>query len=400
MSLLAGGPRPIRGPFTRWPRSADAVLAAAVLLITLVNGEFENPEAAEGFTLRFLSDLPVGAYILAATGTGALYWRRRLPMSVLAATMAGSLVWVGLDYSSDPLIAVPFALYGVGRYVERDKWSYLSFGTVLLAVGIADLFDGGLIATIPLDLLFIFLPWYLGRRLRVRGEYVGILKERAEYLEREQAAEAGRAVADERSRIARELHDVVAHRVSLMTVQAGAAKTVASDDPDKAHEAMEAVEQAGRQALGELRHLLGVLRPDADGGQLGPQPGIADIPQLVEQVRDAGLVVQLAMDGLPREIPSRVGLSVYRIAQEALTNVIKHAGPDARARVLLSGGQRDIVLEVTDTGSSSTVLPGSGHGIAGMRERAMLLGGHLEAGPTPNGGFQVVARLPHTEAAP
>ncbi len=241
----------------------------------------------------------------------------------------------------------------------------------------------------------MFVAWYVGRRLRLR-------QERADELLREQAAEARRIVVEERTRIARELHDVVAHRVSLMTVQAGAAKAVAAEDPEGALRAMGAVEEAGRQALDELRHLLGVLRPETDHDGLGPQPGLADLPRLVEQTRGAGLDVSLATDGVPARLPARVDLFAYRIVQEALTNVLKHAGPGARTEVRLGTEPGGIVIEVLDDGRGAAVLPGSdgaaagarGHGIVGMRERALLLGGTLDARPRPGGGFRVAAHLP------
>lgn len=216
-------------------------------------------------------------------------------------------------------------------------------------------------------------------------------------LAREQAAEARRVVTEERARIARELHDVVAHRVSLMTVQAGAAKTVAAVDPDGAHQAMAAVEQTGREALDELRHLLGVLRPDAAAGDLGPQPGLADLAGLVKQFTDAGLEVSFATADAHDALPARVDLFAYRIVQEALTNVLRHAGPDARAEVRVGVDTDGVVIEVRDDGQGATATPRTGHGIVGMRERALLLGGRLDAGPRPGGGFQVVAHLPIRE---
>jgi signal transduction histidine kinase len=241
----------------------------------------------------------------------------------------------------------------------------------------------------------MFVAWYVGRRLRLR-------RQRADQLLREQAAEARRVVIEERARIARELHDVVAHRVSLMTVQAGAAKAVAAEDPESALKAMGAVEEAGRQALDELRHLLGILRPETDHDGLGPQPGLADLPRLVEQTRAAGLDVSVATDGVVAELPARVDLFAYRIVQEALTNVLKHAGPGARTEVRLGTDRRGVVIEVLDDGRGATVLPrpdlndpgARGHGIVGMRERARLLGGTLDARPRPGGGFSVVAHLP------
>jgi len=236
----------------------------------------------------------------------------------------------------------------------------------------------------------MLVAWYAGRRLRLRLE-------RAEQQLRDAEAEARRIVSEERTRIARELHDVVAHRVSLMTVQAGAAKTVAASDPAAALRAMGAVEAAGRQALDELRHLLGVLRPDAVRDDLGPQPGMADLPELVEQTRQAGLDVTLTTDGLPPVLPVlpvRVELSAYRIVQESLTNVVKHAGPGARTQVRLTADRTCLVVDVTDDGLGASVLPGSRHGIIGMRERAHLLGGTLDVGPVPDGGFRVHAQLP------
>jgi signal transduction histidine kinase len=157
---------------------------------------------------------------------------------------------------------------------------------------------------------------------------------------------------------------------------------------------MQAVENAGRQALDELRHLLGVLRPEADGEALGPQPGLAEVPRLVDQFRAAGLDVALTMDGARTDLPARVELSAYRIVQEALTNALKHAGPGARTQVRLHTGSRGIDIEVLDDGRGGTILTGSGHGIVGMRERALLLGGRLDASPRPGGGFHVVAHLP------
>jgi signal transduction histidine kinase len=160
---------------------------------------------------------------------------------------------------------------------------------------------------------------------------------------------------------------------------------------------MEAVEDAGRQALSELRHLLDVLRPEAEVDGLGPQPGLADVPRLVGQFEQAGLEVSLTMHGARTDLPARVALSAYRIVQEALTNVLKHAGPTARTDVRLSTDDDRVVIEVLDDGRGATILPGSGQGIVGMRERAQLLGGSLDAGPRPDGGFRVVASLPIDE---
>jgi signal transduction histidine kinase len=372
------------GPFSRWPRGADAVLALVVFLVTLVvSPDGSNDEV----TFRGVGEVSIAALIVLVVGGGALCWRRSRPLVVFGVTWGAAVLGIWLRDAGTVAIAMMFALYSVGRHVTDDRWSYLPLGGALVFVTASSLVEALTVAELGFGLCFTFVVWYLGRRLRIRGE-------RAALLEREQAAQARRAVAEERTRIARELHDVVAHRVSLMTVQAGAAKTIAADDPEGASRAMHAVEKAGRQALDELRHLLGVLRPDADGEALGPQPGLAELPRLVDQFRAAGLEVSLAMDGARPDLPARVDLSAYRIVQEALTNALKHAGPGARAEVRLHTDGRGVDIEVLDDGRGGTILTGSGHGIVGMRERALLLGGRLDASPRPDGGFHVVAHLP------
>ncbi len=374
----------LRGPFTRWPRTADTVLAVAMfLLVALV--EFVEPN--DDVALRAIGDLSIGALVVISVACGALVWRRSQPVVVLGVTLAAIVLAAVFDYPESIGFVMLVALYGAGRYVIEDRLSYVALGATLATISLTTLIAGSSVAELVFGFLFLSVLWYVGRRVRLRGEL-------AAHYEREQAAEARRAVVEERTRIARELHDVVAHRVTLMTVQAGAAKTVAADDPEAALQAMEAVEEAGRQALGELRHLLGVLRPEADVDGLGPQPGLGDVPRLVDQFAGAGLDVSLTMDGVPTDLPARLDLSAYRIIQEALTNVLKHAGPGARADVRLSTDNDWLAIEVIDSGHGATILPGSGHGIVGMRERALLLGGTLDAGPHPGKGFQVVAYLP------
>lgn len=383
---LSSARRPVRGPFARWPRVADAVLAIVVFLAAVF---VATEEPNQDFDIRTFDDLSTIAVLIAAVASGALYWRRSRPLVVLGVTLAGSAVSMAIGYPEGGF-AVIFAVYSAGRYADNDRWNYIGLGAAAALVGLGEFLDDVVLGELAFGLFVMFLVWYIGRRIRFRGE-------RAEQLEREQAAEARRAVAEERTRIARELHDVVAHRVSLMTVQAGAAKTVAADDPEGALQAMEAVEQAGRQALDELRHLLGVLRPDAEVEVLGPQPGLADVPRLVEQLGEAGLEVSLTIDGAQTDLPARVDLFAYRIVQEALTNVLKHAGSHARTEVRVSTDNHGVEIEVLDNGHGATILPGSGHGIVGMRERALLLGGSLDTGPRPGGGFQVVAYLPTGE---
>jgi signal transduction histidine kinase len=387
---LGSGPRGFRSPFVRWPRAADAVLAVAAFLVTT----FVVDAPGDALGTRAIGDVPVPALLVFAVASAALYWRRRAPLVVLGVALISWAVTLGSGYADLGGVTI-IALYSAGRYASDDRWGPVGVAAAIVVVNVDGLTDPAPWGEAVFGGVVMFVAWYVGRRLRLRAE-------RSAQLLRDQAAEARRIVTEERARIARELHDVVAHRVSLMTVQAGAAKAVAAEDPEGAREAMGAVEEAGRQALDELRHLLGVLRPETDPDGLGPQPSLADLPRLVEQVRTAGLDVSVTMDGLRAPLPARVELSLYRIVQEALTNVLKHAGPRARAEVHLRGDRNAITVEVLDDGHgvAAPPVPGAshegraGHGLVGMRERAQLLGGRIDAGPRAGGGFRVVARLP------
>jgi signal transduction histidine kinase len=239
--------------------------------------------------------------------------------------------------------------------------------------------------------------WTASFLLSRRREQARELAERAERLERERETEARAAAAEERARIAREMHDVVAHSLSVMVVQAEAAEAMLDTDPERARRPLAAVQETGRSALTELRRMLGVLREIADeGAALAPQPGLAGLDALVQHVRDAGLPVTLRVEGDPRPLPPGIDLSAYRIVQEGLTNALKHAGP-ARAEVVVRYGPREVELTVRDDGRGFDPRSnGGGHGLVGMRERVALDGGRLSAGPrpAPEGGFAMVAALP------
>lgn len=378
---------------------SDAGLAVAAFVLELIGilGRAVN-ESGE-FSLSMLGDIPVATYLLLAASSIALLWRRSRPLTVLASTLAASLLWDVLALADGPSLAILISLYGVGRYIAEDRTNVLAVIAAMIVVTADDLLiEGEEASVVLLSLGLVFVAWYAGRRVEGRREYLALLEERAEYLERERAAESKRAVADERTRIARELHDVVAHRVSMITVQAGAAQTVAGSDPDKAVRAMEAVEQEGREALEELRQILGVLRADGDQKDLVPMHGLADIEDLVTDMRGAGMKISLFNEGDLADVPAQVDLASYRIVQEALTNVVKHGGPDPKAEVRVRVGDGHITIEVIDSGTGGSTLPGSGHGLAGMRERATLLGGSFEAGPRSGGGFRLKARLPLTRA--
>jgi len=206
--------------------------------------------------------------------------------------------------------------------------------------------------------------------------------------------ESRRAVEEERGRITRELHDVLAHSVSMMTVQASAVRRLLKPEQEREREALLTVEETGRQALAEMRRLLGIMRSEHEVASLAPQPGIGTLPELVDQVRRSGLSVELTVEGAPVRLPAGVDLSAYRIVQEALTNALGHAGP-AHAWVAVRYGSDDVEIEVANDGRAD----GDGHGLAGMRERVSLCGGELDCGPRPGGGFRISARLPVTGAA-
>ncbi|KAB1139030.1 sensor histidine kinase [Streptomyces luteolifulvus] len=389
---------PVRfhGPFVRWPRVADASLAIFMFLAAT----FLEDAPGDAMAVRPITDVPLPVLLLFVVAGAALYWRRRRPVAVLCVALAAWAPTLGSSYATLGGIVIT-ALYSMGRHADDRRWGPLGVVTAVAAVTIDGLLHSVPWGEIGFGCLVMSGAWYIGRRLRLRAE-------RNAQLRQEQAAEARRILAEERTHIARELHDVVAHRVSMMTVQAGAARMVAADDPHSALEAMTAVEEAGRQALDELRHLLGVLRPKAERDGLGPQPGLTDLPRLIEQVREAGLDVSVT-DGIQTPLPARVELSVYRIVQEALTNVLKHSGPRTHTEVRLQHEKcgRGITVEVLDYGRSTAVQSVSsaaregvgGHGIVGMRERALLLGGSLDAGPRPGGGFRLTAHLP-TQGGP
>ncbi|MFG2290600.1 sensor histidine kinase [Streptomyces sp. NPDC048595] len=247
------------------------------------------------------------------------------------------------------------------------------------------------------------LAWVLGDSMRTRRAYWAQLEEKAARLEKEREAQSRIAVAAERARIARELHDVVAHNVSVMVVQADGAAYVLDTAPEQTRQALETISGTGRQALAEMRRLLGVLRTgeQPESGEYVPQPGVEQLSDLIDQVRGAGLPVDFRMEGEPRPLPSSVELTAYRIVQEALTNTRKHGGPDVGSTVRLAYKDDELDLLVEDDGRGAQHelyeeggADGLGHGLIGMRERVGMVGGSLTAGPRPGGGFRVTAVLP------
>jgi signal transduction histidine kinase len=363
----------------RHPRLVDWALFL-VALVTAGGAAAQHHLRGVGLPLAFLASLP-------------LLRRRQHPLAALAVSTAATVAIVAGWRVYDPL-PVGIALFTVADRCNRR--TSLTAGAVTL-VALTPPLWGSVGWTHPIFFLGRWLgyavAWLIGDSLGTRRRYIGALEERAERLEREQAAEAARAVAEEQARIARELHDVIAHNVSVMVVQAAAARDVFDARPERAREALQAIERTGRGALDELRRLLGAVR--GEGAAFAPQPSLAELDELVRQVGAAGLAVTVTTEGTPRALPAAVELSLYRIVQEALTNTLKHARA-TRAEVLLHYRDTELELEIRDDGVAAAAAGanGSGHGLIGMRERLSLLGGTLAAGPRSEGGFTVAARLP------
>jgi signal transduction histidine kinase len=341
---------------------------------------------------------PHGASVpLGLVQAGAVAFRRRAPLfaviTAAIAMFAQTAAGVSLHTPVSPIVVGLVAVYSVAQYepLQRAGVGLLaalcgSFGAIQLAsangesYGWTDrLFVG----------IFIVAPWLVGRALHGRTREADELAERAHRLERERE----QAVEEERGRIARELHDVIAHSLSVIVVQAGAAERISGRRPEQTEETLRSIQQIGRQALAEMSHLVGVLRTGGEEVGLEPQPGLAQLESLLDETRAWGLPVELHVEGQVHTLPPGLDLSAYRIVQEALTNARKHAGT-AHVRLSLHYRANCVEIEVTDDGRGAASDLGGGHGLIGMRERASLFGGTLEAGPRAEGGFAVRALLP------
>ncbi|GAA4588492.1 sensor histidine kinase [Planotetraspora phitsanulokensis] len=384
------------------PLIADALLAVLLAVVSLIALVFQSRSEhlpapgplAAAFVL--LINLP-------------LAWRRAYPLGV---NLAIGVAAAAYGATALPDLVTPVPLSGVVAFYSIAAWCGRRTSMI---VGVFTAISVVVITVLPatdsdlLDFSFVVLllgsAWVLGDSARVRRLHTAGLEARAVWLARERDFEATRAVTAERARIARELHDVVAHHVSMMVIQAEAGPVAAEHDMPEAVRAFDTIAGTGRQALVEMRRLLSVLRKETDGPEpsLVPQPGVAQLPGLVERVRQTGLAATLHVEGEPVPLSAGVELSAYRIVQEALTNAVKHAGK-VPVRVHVRYDRQDLRIEVRDDGPAARARPtggddgaphgGNGHGLIGMRERAHLFGGELTAGPDPEGGFTVRARLP------
>ena len=380
------------GRLRRHPFAVDAALAAAVWFCTVL-----LPSAA------YWQD-PARAFLVGTLLVVPLAWRRRAPVPAAAAVVAaGLLELLVVPEFLAANVAALFMVYALAAYSPR--WAaqaglaaglvgavlaalrYWGYGVTFSVVPVAGAIGVSVVAA-----------WALGNLRRARVQQLAALEERAQLLELERDQEMRLAATTERARIARELHDVVAHSLSVVIAQADGGRYAGKADPAAATDALEAIAATGRQALTDMRSLLGVLR-EGGGEEYAPQPDVAAIPALVDDVRASGLDVDLIVEGEPHALAAGPQLAAYRIVQESLTNVLKHAGPASRAWVRLQWRPDALELSVLDDGRGASAAmvdsDGNGQGLRGMRERAQLHRGRLDAGPRHGGGFGVHATLPY-----
>jgi signal transduction histidine kinase len=379
----------------RHPRLVDGTLA--LLLIATGTG---IPKLGAPDWLRIL--LILGMVV-------PVVFRRAHPVGAFAAVVVDGAVQVlVLNRPTSADISVLIVCYTLAAYTPR-RVSLRGLGICLVGAAAAVVFwhparGGDRLTAMGWSALLlgslVLAAWLLGDSIRWRRGFYQALEERAARLEQERDAQAQIAAAAERARIARELHDVVAHNVSVMVVQADGAAYALDSSPQRAREALGAISATGRRALAELRSLLGVLRDSAGPAvALAPQPGLEQLEELVVEARSAGLPVSLTVEGVPRPVPQGEALAAYRVVQESLTNTRKHAGPGVSAAVTLRYAEESLVISVTDDGRGASApkdgaLADPGHGLAGMRERVELYGGSMRSGPRAGGGYEVVAQLP------
>ncbi|MFI9759506.1 sensor histidine kinase [Streptomyces sp. NPDC051963] len=369
------------------PYVVDGALAALVLFAASLQWIF--PDEGE-------DRLSWQGWLLAVATAVPLVWRRRAPFTTACLVSAATPV-MAVYHAPPPDVVyggliVLYTMAAQGRVWQRR---FMLAGWILGVSLVMQHKDQPLPFEYAFQLLSVVCAYGFGILSRVQRAYTAALVDRARRLERERAADTARATAQERARIARDMHDILAHAVSLMVVQAEAGPVVVRSDPARAEAAFEAIAGAGRDAMAQLRRILGVLKDeqrDGAGGRL-PQPGVTALPDLVRQVTEStGLHVELRISGPPRPLPQDTEVAAYRVVQEALTNTVKHAYASS-ATVALDWLEDELRVVVTDDGRGPSG-PGGGHGLIGIRERAAACGGSVRTGRGPDGGFQVVVRLP------
>ncbi len=329
-----------------------------------------------------------------------LGWRRRAPLAVLGIVTSATVIailamYLSLEPPVEPFLALLVALYSAalyGRGGRANAAGALAAGAIAVEEGAA-LVAGRYWGDVVPALIFFAAAWILGRALRRRQDVATALERRTHDLEVESEDTARAAAVKERSRIARELHDVIAHGLSVVVIQAEAERRTLPEEHASTREVLATIEKTAREALVELRRLLGMIRKGQDEPALRPHPSLDQLDALLLQVRDAGLQVELKTEGYESSLPPGVDLSAYRIVQEGLTNVLRHAD-GASAEVVIRYRPRGLEIEITDDGHGPIGTSNGGHGLIGIRERVEIYGGKLETGPSPSGGFRLWARLP------
>lgn len=375
----------------------DALLAVGALTLGLVVLTQIEPQIAEVFTSQ--SD---GFHILLMVlMTVPLVLRRVYPIPVFFVILAAWVVERARDYP-DTLtwIAVVIVFYTIGAELPRPSSLRIGGITALFMLGWAVIgaimLESISAVSLITTMIVTVTPLLLGREIHSQRRRVEELRERVERADRDREEKARRAVAEERTRIARELHDVVAHQMTVMTLQADGARRIADGSDPRVIEALETIGDAGHSALAEMRRTVALLRAPEEESDTKPLPHLGDVEQLIEAVRAAGLPVDLAIEGEVRPLAEGTELSAYRIVQESLTNSVRHGGPDVSAKVVIDYGddQLDVLILDDGRGVSADIGDGVGNGIIGMRERIGMLGGELSAGPHAGGGYEVHATIP------
>ncbi|WP_211370335.1 sensor histidine kinase [Nonomuraea turkmeniaca] len=413
----------LRGAFRR-SSFQDAGLAALLLAGAWAgNGAAATPGISGSFAEVAWLREPPAQWVLIGVCIAAVTVRRRWPIPALAAAALAAVVQMALAEAPVPAdLAVPIILYTIAAQ-RRRKVSLALLGAALAVATAWSVYvaldgkvdgwvykgpfgRGGQVSTlegftafgptdwggIPVLGSLLVVAWAIGWGMQSRRAYLGELMARARDLERERGQQAALAVAAERARITRELHDVVAHGLAVIVMQAQGGAAAFAKRPADTLAALDTIVATGRASLADMRHVLSAAGQIE--GPARPVPGLAQLPRLVDQVRQAGTPVQLHINGSPRPLSTDVDVSSYRILQEALTNTMKHAGPGACVQVVVSFRSDELRLDVSDNGAGESASGGSGNGLRGMRERVALLGGEVAAGPGPDGGYVVRARIP------
>ena len=367
------------------PPAADIAIAAAFVLFSVAEALF-SPAVTS----------PVLHVVIAGAGMAALAWRRSFPVGVAA-------VVVGIDLAINPeqqfstLLSLVLVCYTIGAETEPPR-SYAGLALVVLPFVGVSVSEGIVPSDVAAALVFLVGPWTVGAAVRQRVARTEEAVARADRLERAQKEQAAAAAAEERTRIARELHDIVSHSISVVTIQTQAVRRRLGPEHAKEAEDLAAVEATAREALAEMRRLFGVLRSDGEAASLTPQPGLHELDRMIAQVRGSGLDVDLEVAGGRYDLPPGVDLAAYRIVQEGLTNALRHSGA-SHARVMLRYGQGRLDIVVEDDGKGLAEVATGGHGLVGVRERVALYDGRVDVGPGPSGGVRLAASLPVKETA-